>query len=135
MSSAPGTGTGNHYFRVNAPFEILVKIGLRPAQAFIGSSQILQTLYEPVMTRAGDEIHALVGGDFLVRTSNNEASVDAYFFDTRHFDAGELMLHPAPPMPKLPADRLVEIGRDSATRVINYRANEPKLGSRIKVAA
>ena len=133
MSTAPVKDYGNHYFRVVAPFRILVKVGLSPAQVYIGRAQALQEIYEEVDTRPGDEIHALVGGDFLVRTSVDGKTVDAYTFDTRRFAASEVMLHPAPPMPKLPAEALVEIPLAQATRPVNYRANEPRLDSRIRV--
>lgn len=134
MSTAPVTGYGNHYFRVVAPFEVLVKVGLEPAQVYLGTAQALQDLYEPVSTRPGDdEIHALVGGDFLVRATPDGFGVEAYAFDTRRFAASEVMLHPAPPMPKLPADALEEIPAGQAARGVKYGANRPQLGVLIKV--
>lgn len=130
-STAPVTGYGNHYFQVTAPFPILVKVGLKPAHVFVGRAQALQDVYEAIETKAGDEIHALVGGDFLVRQTSR--GPQAYTFDTREFEAWEIMLHPAPPMPKLPTEGLREIPADQAIKVADYRGNEPTLGEFVRV--
>lgn len=119
---------GNHYYRVREPFSIEVRIGVTESNVHIGRSMALQNLYATVMTRAGDEIHCLVGGDFFIRGG------EAFEFDTRRHDSFEIMLHPAPPDPPLPMECLVEIDREVATCPANYRANVPdKIGETVSV--
>ena len=105
----------NHYYGVTSPFPVEVRVGLRKSQVFIGSSMALQDLYQTVTVQPGDELHLLVGGDFLIRNGV------AYAFDTRQHQASEIMLHPAPWDPDLPMDHLVEISRDQAHRPAAYR--------------
>jgi hypothetical protein len=119
----------NQYFAVKEPFTIEVRVGLADSQVFIGSSMALQDLYETVTVRPGDQLHLLVGGDFLVR------GWQAYEFDTRRHEAFEVMLHPAPADPDLPWDHLTRI-HESATRIPanGYRAQDPERNQRIRVA-
>jgi hypothetical protein len=93
----------NIYYAVIEPFTVEARVGLSDSQIYIGSSMALRTIYQTVTVRPGDEIHLLFGGDFLVRDGA------AWEFHTRRHDPMEVMLHPAPFDPDLPADRLREI--------------------------
>lgn len=57
----------NKYFRVDAPFRVWCHVGLSDSNAHIGRSQVINTVMEARNAGPGDEIHALVGGTFLVR--------------------------------------------------------------------
>ncbi|AOG03019.1 hypothetical protein [Bosea sp. RAC05] len=57
----------NRYFKVIKPFRIWRSIGISPSNAYVGSSRMLTTVKEARNALPGDEIHALVGGEFLVR--------------------------------------------------------------------
>jgi len=113
----------NHYYQVVEPFRIEVVVGHVPANVYIGSSRAWQALYETVTVRPGDELHRLVGGDFLVR-----AGV-ALPFTTRQHEASDILLHPAPPDPSLPKTKLREVSAEAAHRPFAYRT-EVAVGSR-----
>ncbi len=57
----------NRYFKVIEPFRIWRNVGVSPSNSYIGSSRMLTTVMEARNAKPGDEIHALVGGVFLVR--------------------------------------------------------------------
>ena len=99
----PNRAHENQYFRVIEPFTVEVEVGLAKSQVFIGSSMALEKVYQTVRLRPGDELHLLVGGDFLVRQG------EAWSFGTRRQAAFEIMLHPAPFDPQLPFEKLAAI--------------------------
>jgi hypothetical protein len=106
----------NRYFRVRRQFPLEAKVGARPSNVWIGASQVLQTTYATVTAKRGEEVHQLVGGTFLVRRSGEVLEVQ-----TRRREAFEVMLHPAPAMPGLPLESLLEIPVSKATPVRAYR--------------
>lgn len=54
-------------FRVDEPFRIYRHAGWSRSNSYYGSSRLNAGVFEAINTRAGDEIHALPGGLFLVR--------------------------------------------------------------------
>lgn len=56
----------NRYFRVNEPFLVLKPLGTCETQTYVGASMALRTVKEAFNAVPGDEIHALMGGTFLV---------------------------------------------------------------------
>ena len=91
----------NEYFTVLAPFMVYVRRGeTRPSNVWIGASQALDWVYEETWAQPGEEIHSLVGGNFLIRDGV------ALEFDMRKREAFDVMLHPGPSQPALPADKL-----------------------------
>lgn len=56
----------NTYYRVTEPFEVYVKVGVADSNTFIGRSQMLGNVYERRRLKAGDEVHAIAGGTFVV---------------------------------------------------------------------
>jgi hypothetical protein len=115
-----------HYYQVTAPFALEVRVGLALANVWIGRSQALQDVYETVLTRPGDELHCLPGGDFFIRAG------ESFEFDTRRHEASEILLHPAPTDPPLQLAKLREISAAAANRPISYRPEGAKIaiGSR-----
>lgn len=57
----------NRYFKVVSPFRIWRQVGTSPSNSYVGSSRMITVVKEARNAIAGDEIHALVGGVFLVR--------------------------------------------------------------------
>ena len=57
----------NKFFKVEKPFRVFRHFGTSASNSYVGASQIFNTVMEGVNTRPGDEIHALVGGTFLLR--------------------------------------------------------------------
>lgn len=57
----------NKYFTVEKPFRIYRHVGHSASNTYIGRSRAINTVMEARNAKAGDEIHALVGGTFLVR--------------------------------------------------------------------
>ena len=113
----------NRYYQVVTPFDVEVRVGVAEAHVWVGRLQALQDLYQTVTVRPGDEMHLLVGGDFLIRRGVS------YAFDTRRHQAQEVMLHPAPFDPALPMDRLAEITREEAQRPAAYRPHDFTVGA------
>jgi len=107
----------NQYYRVIAPFPLLVRDGVEPAQVYIGTSQAMQQLWRSQMAQPGDEIHLLVGGNFIVR----DGRADEFDFETHR--ASDVMLHPAPRPRRreLPADKVQAIVQSEAHRPGHYR--------------
>lgn len=62
-----GTTLINQYYRVGKEGSLPLVTGSVPTNAFYGSSQIYERVTAPTAVLPGDEIHHLVGGDFLVR--------------------------------------------------------------------
>lgn len=56
----------NRFYVALAPFDILVAVGSKPSNTFIGRSQVIDTIYEARRVMPGEEIHDLVGGTFYV---------------------------------------------------------------------
>lgn len=123
------TSFENEYFEVTEPFNVEVRVGLAESNTFIGSSMALETVYQTVRVEPGDELHLLVGGDFLIRGGK------AYEFYTRRSSAWEVMLHPAPFDPPLPLDKMapVEKSRKAYVKSYRYPALPETLGERIAV--
>jgi hypothetical protein len=63
----------NHYWAVEAPFTVYALTEWQPTNAYYGSAQISRRRPEPTQAKAGDEIHCLHGGQFLVRQGGAEA--------------------------------------------------------------
>lgn len=57
----------NKFFAVEKPFRIWRHVGTSPSNTWIGSSRSINTVMEARNSEPGDQIHALVGGTFLVR--------------------------------------------------------------------
>lgn len=57
----------NSYFQVVEPFLVFKNRGTCTTNSWMGASQALQMVKEAILVEKGDEIHALVGGCFLVR--------------------------------------------------------------------
>jgi hypothetical protein len=122
--------TENRYYAVVEPFTVEVRVGVAGTNIYLGRIQPLQDLYQTVALRPGDELHLLVGGDFLVRDG---ASL---MFDTRRHMAHEVLLHPAPFDPDLPWGSLAEISRDAARRPAGgYRGPSFRVGDQPLVIA
>ena len=112
-----------HYYGVVTPCSLEVRVGLVPANVWIGRSQALQNVYETINARPGDELHCLPGGDFFVRSG------EAFEFDTRRHEASEILLHPATSDPPLPLTKLREISELASARPASYR-HETSIGAR-----
>lgn len=61
-----GNVSGRTYFKVTSPFEVLVPVAHYDTNTFVGSSQMLGTLYRRVRLETGDEVHDLFGGVYVV---------------------------------------------------------------------
>ena len=108
--------TENEYYRVTAPFRLLIRDGVEPAQVYIGRSQALQQLWREQDAQQGDEIHLLHGGNFLIHDGSS------FEFDFDRHAASEILLHPAPRRPEeLPADKVQSISPKEANRPKHYR--------------
>jgi len=57
---------GGRYFSVEENFQVFAHVGFADSNASYGSARILRPVYREVMAHAGDQIHILPGGDFLV---------------------------------------------------------------------
>jgi len=68
---------GNTYWEVLMPFFVYVQTGRKPSNAYYGASQIYQGVYEKIELEEGDQIHALVGGTFVVK-KNGRVYTGAY---------------------------------------------------------
>jgi hypothetical protein len=99
----------NKYWRVTHPFTVEAIVGHEKSNTYIGASMVLQTRYQTITLRPGDEIHELCGGDFAI----HERSV--WEFSTRRNEAWEILLHPAPRPPALPYEKLQAIDKAEAT--------------------
>ena len=104
----------NHYYQVVTPFAVEVRVGHQLSNVSIGTSNVLASIYETVTLRRSDELHCLLGGDFLVR--NGEAFE---FFTSRH-KASDVLMHPAQTDPPLPLPALREIPASAAHKPAKY---------------
>lgn len=57
----------NKYFRVESPFRVWCNLGHSDSNTHIGRSRVINVVKEARNAIPGDEIHALVGGTFLIR--------------------------------------------------------------------
>lgn len=57
----------NRYYTVVSPIRVFVHAGHSASNSYVGSSRVITTVMKAQNARKGDEIHALVGGTFLVR--------------------------------------------------------------------
>lgn len=57
----------NKYFEFDEPIRWFKAVGLSPSNTYVGRSQAIDTVHRPVLVEPGDQIHALVGGTFVVR--------------------------------------------------------------------
>lgn len=57
----------NTYSLVTEPVDAHIRVGSTPGNTFAGRLQAHETVYQVLTLSPGDEIHALVGGTFLVR--------------------------------------------------------------------
>jgi len=109
--------TENEYYRVTAPFRLLIRDGVAPAQVYIGRSQVMQQLWREQDAQPGDEIHLLHGGNFLISDGNS------FEFDFHRHTASEILLHPAPRRSEeLPANKVQSISPEEANSPKRYRA-------------
>lgn len=58
---------GNKFFEFDEPIRWFKAIGTSPSNAYFGASRAIDTVHEQTLVQPGDQIHALVGGTFLVR--------------------------------------------------------------------
>lgn len=57
----------NTFFRVTAPFPVYVLDSIAESNTYVGRSRAFSNVYRRITAQPGDEVHALVGGVFLVR--------------------------------------------------------------------
>jgi hypothetical protein len=109
----------NHYYQVVTPFAVEVLVGHRRSNVSIGTSNVLASIYETITVRPGDELHCLLGGDFLVRKG------EAFEFFTRRHEASDVLMHPAQTDPALPLAALREIPASAARKPAKYHHELP----------
>lgn len=56
----------NTYWEVLTPFSVYVLSGYIPGNAYYGNANIRKPLYKKIELQQGDQLHALVGGTFVV---------------------------------------------------------------------
>jgi hypothetical protein len=79
----------NAYFRVTAPFDCYVLVGLSDSNTYMGRSMICGNVYRKVTLRRGDQIHDLFGGVFVVRKGDPAALPGRMLLPTKHpFERG-----------------------------------------------
>jgi len=62
-------GRPNTYWMVTAPFRLSVATGdTQPTGQWYGASQLFEKVYQAAPVKAGDEIHNLYGGIYLVQS-------------------------------------------------------------------
>jgi hypothetical protein len=109
----------NHYYRVTQRFPVLVRVGHRESNTYFGASMVLGVVYRQVIAKPGDEIHALVGGTFLVTAKQaHEATMhitEKHPFEKVYFPVVEQW--PLASLAEIPAGR----------KVASYRADLPRL--------
>ncbi len=59
-------GQPNSYYRVRKGFTLYQLAGFRPSNRYYGASQLSDPIYTARQAKAGDELHNLHGGIFLV---------------------------------------------------------------------
>lgn len=58
----------NRYFEFDEPIHWFRRIGSSASNTFVGRSQVFDPVFRLTTIEPGDQVHALVGGTFLVRT-------------------------------------------------------------------
>jgi len=58
---------GNKYYEFDEAIRWFRAIGHSASNTYIGSSRAIDTVYEPTTINPGDQVHALLGGTFVVR--------------------------------------------------------------------
>jgi hypothetical protein len=61
----------NTYWRVLEPFEVWVLAGHRPGNAYYGAAQLYEPLWKKMEVYEEDQLHALVGGLFLIQNETD----------------------------------------------------------------
>lgn len=69
----------NHYYRLAEPVFYLDRMGWAKSNTYIGSSQVLDTIYVGRNAWPGDEFHLLAGGDFLLQADGEIKDVSFWF--------------------------------------------------------
>jgi hypothetical protein len=106
----------NSYFRVIESFEVLGVAGHKASNTWIGSSQVLDPVYERLTLKPGDEIHNLYGGEFALH--NGKVWKIVLKEDPKHiFEKRYLPDHHTWPL-----DSLQQITKTEA-RVVRYATN------------
>ena len=57
---------GNIYYNVTKQFQVTAIVGRKPSNCYIGRARMLESVYENITVKPGDQIQILGGGDFLV---------------------------------------------------------------------
>lgn len=83
----------NEYYVALEPFQILRATGSRPSNNYIGRSQVIETIYEEVEVRPGDELHDLVGGLFHIdsdgKPHESRLTKPPHIFEAHHHRGAE----------------------------------------------
>lgn len=106
----------NAYWRVVDPFDVYARVSTCDSNTYFGSSKALGTLYEKLTAQPGDEIHALVGGVFLVTKDGDVHEVQIAVSEKHPFE--KTYLHRDP---EWPLERLARVDKSNSTDVRSYR--------------
>ena len=103
----------NHFYRVRKGFPVYVLIGHRKSNCSYGSSMLYGAVYQRTQLKPGDQLHALVGGDFLVKKDGRAYPVRLRLSEKSPFEKsyGE-------PRDLWPLDSLVELRGQTAGQIL-----------------
>lgn len=108
----------NHYFEVIDPFVAFVLVARTESNTFVGRSQAIGNVWQPVELAVGAEIRSLVGGEFAVQVGSPIAVPTKIALCDKH-----LFEHGAGDKPqRWPIQNLVEITEPGPAVIDNQTA-------------
>lgn len=123
-----GFGPRNAYFAFVKPADIYVLAAHIESNTWVGASRALDPVYRKVHVKPGDQIHALVGGNFLVRRDRvayENPSIDEPF--VRHLFLKNYGISTPRPLNEQHPELLAPIDKAAAFCPKGYRNPLPML--------
>lgn len=84
--------SGNRYYRVDRAASVNIVVGSKPSNRWYGAAQVLDPVIRTVKAKRGDEVHALVGGTFLVTKAGPIHEMHGYVTSSRYGGTSERVL-------------------------------------------